>query len=357
MRGNALLAYHARILVRRLRASENRNNRAALVLAFGLSLGLHIPLLLSVSAIDRSAEPLESTDFNTARDLQVNVVEESEDESEETDEVLQHVSAPAPEQEERPEIAEFLDQYDSATEQQTVRQAQPGSPAEPAQKEKPREQADRPEEELVEEASLEEPQSSEEQESEASEELAEDAREPAESSEESPIVKRENVPESGGQVDPQSLFPNFENTKLRNPQGQNGSIDYLRDVDEGDKTVLNRKRSRYWAFFDRLKLQIAQQWSPQSEYRKRDPYGNVYGVKDRYSTVRVTLNGDGSVRKLYVERPSGLDFYDDEAIRSIRVAAPFHNPPEGLKDEDGLIHFSFGFYFEITSGSSFRIFR
>jgi TonB family protein len=150
--------------------------------------------------------------------------------------------------------------------------------------------------------------------------------------------------------DPKSLFPTIANSDLFNPNGQGGSVDYLRDVAEGDKTLLDRKRSRYWAFFDRVKTQISKQWTPVTEYRKRDPYGNVYGVKDRYSAVQVTLNGDGSVRQLYITRESGLDFFDDEAIRSIRSAAPFHNPPEGLKDEDGLVHFTFGFYFEIRSG-------
>ena len=125
---------------------------------------------------------------------------------------------------------------------------------------------------------------------------------------------------------------------------------------EGEKTLLNRKRTRYWAFFDRVKRQVSKQWSPVTEYRKRDPYGNVYGVKDRYSAVDVTLNGDGSVRRLYLSRGSGLEFFDDEAVRAIQTAAPFHNPPEGLKDEDGLVHFTFGFYFEISSGK-FRFMR
>ena len=142
------------------------------------------------------------------------------------------------------------------------------------------------------------------------------------------------------------------------PKTRSGKImrRLLRDVAEGDKTLLNRKRTRYWAFFDRVKRQVSKQWSPVTEYRKRDPYGNVFGVKDRYSTVDFTLNGDGSLRRLYLSRASGLDFFDDEAVRALQSAAPFHNPPEGLKDEDGLVHFTFGFYFEIASGS-FRFMR
>lgn len=330
-----------------------------LLLAFGLSLGLHVPLMLALSTVQDSDEPFESTEFDLTQELQVNVVEEEEedDQDEDSDEALQHVTAPAPEREERPDKAEFLDQYESKTDRQTVRKGEPGSPVEPTQRNEPRPQNEREAVDPVAEAEQ-EPEDAPDEQTESSEEVDLDSEEESRDQvDESALVERERVPESGGEVDPQSLFPNFENSKVLNPRGQEGSIDYLRDVEEGDKTVLNRKRSRYWAFFDRLKLQIAQQWSPRSEYRKRDPYGNVYGVKDRYSTIRVTLNGDGSVRQLHVDRSSGLDFYDDEAIRAIRVAAPFHNPPEGLKDEDGLIHFTFGFYFEITSGSSFRIFR
>ena len=171
-------------------------------------------------------------------------------------------------------------------------------------------------------------------------------------------MRREQEEESAAprRIDPSKLFPSLNDAQVAEMLGEGGSMDYLRDVAEGDKTLLNRKRTRYWAFFDRVKQQVSKTWTPVNEYRKRDPFGNVYGVKDRYSTVDVTLNGDGTVRRLYLSRASGLDFFDDEAVRALQAAAPFHNPPEGLKDQDGLIHFTFGFYFEISSGR-FRFIR
>ena len=72
--------------------------------------------------------------------------------------------------------------------------------------------------------------------------------------------------------------------------------------------------------------------------------------------LNVTLRGDGTLAQLWVERPSGLDFLDDEAVRAMNAAAPFPNPPEGLKNVDGNVNFKFGFELEIATGR-FRLFR
>jgi TonB family protein len=156
--------------------------------------------------------------------------------------------------------------------------------------------------------------------------------------------------------DPRSLFPANAPGPMADKLGSDGILDPSKQLEEGDRTLLNRKETRYWAFFDRVKRQIEREWTPHVEYRRRDPYGNVYGVKDRYATVEVVLNPDGSIRKLRMAKTSGLDFYDDEAVRALNAAAPFANPPEGLMDENGLVRFTFGFYFEISSGRS-RFFR
>lgn len=149
-------------------------------------------------------------------------------------------------------------------------------------------------------------------------------------------------------VSPRALFPSAQNAAT-SEVGDGGMINFLK-LPDGERTLLSRKRNRYWSFFDRLQRQVKREWSPNRVWRQHDPYGNVYGVKDRYTTLQVTLRANGSLQKLHVARSSGLEFYDDEAVRAMNAAGPFPNPPEGLKDEDGLIHFRFGFYFEITSG-------
>ena len=135
-----------------------------------------------------------------------------------------------------------------------------------------------------------------------------------------------------------------------------GSLDYVKDVPDGERTLLNRRRVSYADFFERVQLGVANHWDPASVYRRRDPQGKIYGVQDRLTILSITLHGDGSLAKLFVLQPSGLDFLDDEAVRAVRSAVPFPNPPEGLKDLDGLIHFRFAFAFEITTRRH-RVFR
>ena len=132
-------------------------------------------------------------------------------------------------------------------------------------------------------------------------------------------------------------------------------LDHL-DLPQGDRTQLNSIENLYWSYWDRIKTQVRPHWRPIRAYRQRDPTGRVYGVEDRYTVLRVTLNGDGSLRHVFLERSSDLEFLDREAIRAVQHAEPFSNVPEGLKDERGLLSFRFGFFFEVGS-TNFRIRR
>lgn len=125
-----------------------------------------------------------------------------------------------------------------------------------------------------------------------------------------------------------------------------GSVDHLEDVENGDETALNSKASIYASFFNRIKRQVRQHWDPETVWRRRDPTGNVYGLKSRVTEVRVSLSRKGVLEKILVTTPSGVAELDDEAVRAFRSAGPFLNPPEGLI-KDNLITFPFGFHFGI----------
>lgn len=119
--------------------------------------------------------------------------------------------------------------------------------------------------------------------------------------------------------------------------------DHIEGVDEGDGTFLNTREFKYASFFNRMKRGIAQHWQPQREYRRRDPTGNIYGVRTRTTVLEVTLKSDGSLEDVEVTQSSGLDFLDNVAISAMRSAQPFPNPPKGMMNEDGYIVFGFGF--------------
>jgi TonB family protein len=137
-----------------------------------------------------------------------------------------------------------------------------------------------------------------------------------------------------------------------------GSSDYLKDIDDGAETLLSSKRWKFSDFFNRMKDSVRDQWHPDEKYSVRDPYGQIYGLKNRFTVLKVSLKSDGSVRDILIEKPSGVDFLDDEAVNAFKLAQPFANPPEGLVDpESHLITFRFGFFFEISGAPTFKIFK
>ncbi len=133
--------------------------------------------------------------------------------------------------------------------------------------------------------------------------------------------------------------------------------DYLKDLPKGEETLLNSKEFRYATFFNRVKRGVSDQWNPGEVYLRHDPYGNIYGVKDRYTVLNVVLDSEGHLSDVSVARSSGVGFLDDEAVHAFELASPFPNPPEGLLENDGSIRFQFGFFFEIGDRPKIRAFR
>jgi len=136
-----------------------------------------------------------------------------------------------------------------------------------------------------------------------------------------------------------------------------GTQDALQDIDEGEETALNAKKWKFASFFNRVKRQVQDHWRPNEAYQRRDPTGAVYGQKNRLTVLRVQLKPDGSLANVALETPSGVEFLDDEAIEAFKQAQPFPNPPRQLVDEGGVIRFSFGFLFELSTSARGRIFR
>ena len=133
--------------------------------------------------------------------------------------------------------------------------------------------------------------------------------------------------------------------------------DHLRDVNEGEATYLNTREWKYASFFNRVKQSIGLHWNPSAQLRLRDPTGEIYGARDRYTVVTVTLDEKGRLVDVFVDKASGVDFLDLEAIQSFERAAPFPNPPPGILAADARVRFQFGFYLEMSSSAPLRFFR
>ncbi len=170
-------------------------------------------------------------------------------------------------------------------------------------------------------------------------------------------------PEADGETKPSTdsspvrLFPTPEETEriLGIQPRQNPPADVARGPD-------NRITSQRWmgaSFFLRVREAVAQAWDPETAYRRHDPDGSVFGYKNWFTVLSITLDAEGRLLEpIIIAQPSGLRFLDMEAIRAIRAAAPFLNPPAEIVDpQTGRIRFRFGFLVEVHSGFSFRMFR
>ncbi len=167
---------------------------------------------------------------------------------------------------------------------------------------------------------------------------------------------REAARPSPGSAPAPNLAPSREMLDRAIGAGK-GSMDYLKDLEDGDSTALNAKKWKFASFFNRIKRAVAQEWHPDVVYVRHDPSGNVYGVKDRVSVLRVHLTPDGKLAGTNVLNSSGVDFLDDEAADAFRKAGPFANPPKELVEADGQIHFTFAFIFELSGRTSLKVYK
>lgn len=133
--------------------------------------------------------------------------------------------------------------------------------------------------------------------------------------------------------------------------------DHLKDVEEGDGTYLSTREWKYASFFNRMKQSVGQQWSPTSQMRLRDPTGQIYGGRDRYTILTITLDETGRLKDAFVDKSSGLDFLDLEAVKAFERAQPFPNPPPGILATDQTVRFQFGFFLELSGHPGMRLFR
>src|SRR5690606_12539347 len=106
---------------------------------------------------------------------------------------------------------------------------------------------------------------------------------------------------------------------------------------------LNAWRWKHATFFDRLKKGVNRHWRGVEVYTRHDPTRHTYGTKSLLTWLSVTIDKNGNVTDIDVLEQSGADFLDEEAIRTMRAAAPFVNPPDALFGKDDTFTFRFGF--------------
>ncbi len=142
---------------------------------------------------------------------------------------------------------------------------------------------------------------------------------------------------------------------LHDSFGTSGRPDHLPTVEPGRESMLDSKAHLYASFFTRMRGRILEHWNAQKAIDRHDPHTAQLGAVARTTVVRVRLDRSGAIDALSFERESGVDYLDAEAIRALRAAGPFPNPPKGLFDGEDDFTITVAFTVEPDGGA--RVFR
>ena len=125
------------------------------------------------------------------------------------------------------------------------------------------------------------------------------------------------------------------------------SNDYL-EVERADRTALNTHETLYASWWNRVK-QLVSFYADQTLANARP---TVPLRKPEYRMVLSGLIGaDGRLSALEVDQPSGIPEFEVALKAAFAVAAPFPVPPVGAVEADGFVHME-GFGFVITIGAA-----
>lgn len=124
------------------------------------------------------------------------------------------------------------------------------------------------------------------------------------------------------------------------------SNDFLDNVKDGDRTLLNTKEFVYFSYYRRIRQKLEVAWN--SKLRNTLDtymYGGRHLANDRnYVTgVIVVLDRFGKITAVKVLQNSGARDLDDAAVGAFNDAGPFPDPPAGLIDKNGQIQIRWDF--------------
>jgi len=110
--------------------------------------------------------------------------------------------------------------------------------------------------------------------------------------------------------------------------------DFLNE-ERGEEVNLNTKEYLYHSYWTRIRRLVGFYWNQNLDNLP----SSVRLARSSYTTtVKYILNSDGALDYIEVVEESGNGELDDCVVRAFRIAGPFPNPPEGLIEKDGRVY-------------------
>ncbi len=302
-------------------------------LAILLSLVLHVPLsvlyvrmIMAERDFDHGDEPI----FVEYRPFEEPAEEEAEEEpeEEERDHDGQVVELPRPREEEVPDDARFLAEYDITVDRETRSELYKIAPEVVA------------------------PVYSEESAFELEDILEMNVEDPSTGAtrgdvvfERAPLGRHADIASKYEFINkPGSTRPVLASHRQQSLAGA-PSNDYLPDIDPALATQLNANEFLWAGFLNRVKRMV----SFYADQTLQNARPEVPVTRMSYDlTIDAMLDPEGNLVAVDVVDPSGIPAFDQAIVEAWRLAQPFTNPPPGMVEDDGFIHIDdFGFHITI----------
>jgi TonB family protein len=124
--------------------------------------------------------------------------------------------------------------------------------------------------------------------------------------------------------------------------------DYLKEVKEGDRTMLSTKEFVYFGYYRRIRERLEVAWNGRLRNTLQSYMGGGGGRqlasnRDYVTGVIVILDRNGTITAVQLMQQSGATDLDKAAVDAFNEAGPFPDPPAGLVDERGEIRIPWNF--------------
>ena len=120
---------------------------------------------------------------------------------------------------------------------------------------------------------------------------------------------------------------------------------FIPEVSPGNQTALNTRAAPFAAYIARMHRSIHNLWGfGQLEEWDEKPGSSPFNNQKLETELEIVLNGDGTVDRVGVVRPSGLTAYDVAAVDVVYSAGPYPDPPRAIRSGNGKIYLHWHFH-------------
>lgn len=140
-------------------------------------------------------------------------------------------------------------------------------------------------------------------------------------------------------------------------KGPSATDDRLQNVATGMQTLLSTREFVYYSYYNRIKDKLRQYWQPKIKEKMERIVRQgrqIASTGDKITKIVIILDNKGTLTRVQIIGPSGVQDLDDAAVEAFRAAAPFPNPPKGIVDPDGTIKIRWDFILEASSNIDYE---